>query len=153
MKSTYFDKLSFDLTFKKEELTNIQINQPCLYFLFHEKGDLLYIGITKNPSRRLHLHFNGHTNTHRFQHLFFSCSLIFEKDELKREALEYFLIEKLKPPCNIPERSWRFGQKYNYNNPLIFCNFKKGKDEKCNSVAQSNGYCTDHQIEGVIPNT
>lgn len=76
-------------------------NRPGFYFMKSQKGDILYIGESKNIRKRLREHFKGRSSvTREFKHLFCYVDIHY-CDPKDRKIYEVYAINKYDPPGNV----------------------------------------------------
>ena len=76
-------------------------NGPGFYFMKNKKGEIIYIGESKNIRRRLSRHFRGKSDATRlFFHLFYSVDIFYCLPN-ERKIYEVFAINYYNPLGNI----------------------------------------------------
>ncbi len=76
-------------------------SDPGIYMFFNRYSSLMYVGRASNLLDRIRSHFTMDSHTSHVKHNFRRISYIVVSKSEHRKALEYYLINHLKPPLNI----------------------------------------------------
>lgn len=145
-------RVSFDIVVYQDSLNLLQ-NSPGVYVIYDKQDKPIYIGKASYLKQRLTAHFKGHSHTRRFSHHFYKCAVINEKEPVKRDMCELYLIHTFDPPLNssLTAPKGLKPRKVSYDNPteVEVCKGLTKNGTKCGLRANTNGFCRYHGGNGI----